>query len=82
MGSAFRDPEPAACSSDGGLEGAEVQLETGLERASESERARAELDALALVELSGDMLVRTDPEGRYLYASPSSSAVIVGLPRT
>ena len=51
-------------------------------RAMESAVAQAERDARTLVEFAGDMLVRTDPDGRYLYASPSALAVIGWAPET
>ncbi len=59
-----------------------VLCDISAERAMASAVARAERDALTLVEFAGDMLVRTDPDGRYLYASPSAITVIGWAPET
>ncbi len=45
-------------------------------RAREARLAQSERDLRAVIDLSGDLLSRTDADGRYLYASPSFAQVL------
>ncbi|MGP0048567.1 MAG: PAS domain S-box protein [Solirubrobacteraceae bacterium] len=60
----------------GRLGGVGAVRDISAQRAAEAALAEAESQSRAIIELSGDMLSRTDPEGRYLFASPSSVAVV------
>lgn len=46
------------------------------QRAAEAAIAEAERQSRTIIELSGDLLSRTDPDGRYLFASPSFAQVL------
>jgi diguanylate cyclase (GGDEF)-like protein/PAS domain S-box-containing protein len=56
----------------GRLVGVGAVRDISAQRAGEAALAEAESQSRAIIELSGDMLSRTDPEGRWLFASPSS----------